>query len=68
VHCPALIVMAEKDSVISPRALERTASRMEKATLVRFPVGHFGVYLGETFEKVVELEANFLAKYLLNRL
>ena len=68
VKCPTLIIIAEKDSVISPRALERTASRMEKAITARFPVGHFGVYSGETFEKVVQLEADFLVKHLVNQL
>jgi alpha-beta hydrolase superfamily lysophospholipase len=65
VKCPALIVMAEQDSIISPKALEKTASKMERATLARFPVGHFGVYTGQTFEEVVNIEVDFLAKHLI---
>jgi len=64
VKCPALLVMAEKDSLTSPKAVERTASKMSKATLFRLPVGHFDVYVGETFERVVKMEADFLEKYL----
>ena len=65
VNCPALIIMAEKDSLVSPRALEKACYRMEKATLVRLPIGHFEVYLGEIFENVVEIESDFLEKHLI---
>jgi uncharacterized protein len=68
VRCPALIIVAEGDSLISPRALKKTASRIQRATTARFPVGHFGVYSGETFEKVVQIEADFLVTHLMNQL
>jgi hypothetical protein len=29
------------------------------------PVGHFDVYLGEVFERAVQVESDFLAKHLL---
>lgn len=64
VHCPALIIMAEQDSLVSPGALEKASSRMEKATLVRLPIGHFEVYTGEIFENVVEIESDFLERHL----
>ncbi len=64
VTCPALIIRAEKDTLIPPSAVKRTAERMEKATMISLPVGHFQVYSGEPFEEVVRLEADFLQKYL----
>ena len=66
VKCPALIVLAEKDSLVSPRSVERAAARMENATLVRMPVGHFDVYTGDGFDEMVELEADFLKEHLIN--
>ena len=64
VKCPALVMMGEKDSLIYPKAVEKTASRMREVTLIHLPVGHFDVYVGELFEKVVEIQADFLARHL----
>lgn len=64
VRCPVLIIMGEKDSLIRPRAVEKAASRMHAATLERLPVGHFDVYHGEWFEKVVAMQAEFLTRHL----
>ncbi|MFC2000591.1 alpha/beta hydrolase [Chloroflexota bacterium] len=66
VNCPTLIVMAEEDTLISPRSLERTAARMLNARLVRMPLGHFDVYSGEGFERVVEVKAAFLREHLVD--
>ena len=65
VKCPALILIAEKDSLIPARVVEKVASRMPRSETIRLPVGHFDVYCGEDFEKVVEIEARFLKKHLL---
>ncbi len=65
VRCPALLVAAEKDSLIPVEAVARTAARMPAATLERVPAGHFDVYVGEWFERVVRLEGDFLARHLL---
>lgn len=64
VNCPALLVVAERDSLIPAAVVEKTAARMSKATVVRLPVGHFDVYAGEVFERVVQVEGDFLAEHL----
>lgn len=64
VKCPALIVMGEKDSLIPPASVEKAASKMARAELVRLPVGHFEPYDGGWFEKTVDLETRFLKKHL----
>jgi len=64
VRCPALVMMGEKDSLIHPKAVEKTASRMREVTLIHLPVGHFDVYVGDLFEKVVEIQADFLWRHL----
>jgi dienelactone hydrolase len=65
VRCPALVILAEKDSLINPKAVERTASRMREVTLVHMDIGHFDVYVGDMFEKAVKIETDFLARHLL---
>ena len=66
VRCPALVIMAEKDSICPPQSVEKAASRMEKASLISMPMGHFDVYTGEGFEEAVEVETRFLREHLIN--
>jgi len=66
VKCPALIIMAEKDSIIWPGVVEKAAARMQNARLIRMPVGHFDVYIGAWFEKTVQVEIDFLKEHLIN--
>jgi dienelactone hydrolase len=65
VKCPALVILAERDSLIHPKSVERTASRMREVTLIHMDVGHFDVYVGDVFEKVAGIEADFLSRHLL---
>ena len=60
VRCPALLVLAEQDSLISSDAVKRTASAMSRSSLLTLPVGHFDVYSGDAFEKVIAAESDFL--------
>jgi pimeloyl-ACP methyl ester carboxylesterase len=64
VRCPAFIICSEKDSLIPPKAVKKTASLIKNATLVSLPVGHFDIYTGELFEKYAGMEADFLSKHL----
>ena len=64
VRCPALLALAERDSLIDAKAVERTASRMPRATLLRFPVGHFDVYSGPVFERLVTEQTRFFLEHL----
>ncbi len=64
VKCPALVMMGEKDSLIYPRSVEKAASRMREVTLIHLPIGHFDIYVGDWFEKVVAIQTDFLARHL----
>ena len=64
VICPALVIYAEQDTLISPQDSRNAAESMPKATVIGLPIKHFDVYDGETFEKVVKIEAKFLRKQL----
>ena len=64
VTCPALLQICEKDTVAPPSAAEKAAARMPKAEVVRYPVGHFDVYVGRDFERSVTDQLAFLVKHL----
>ncbi len=65
VRCPALVMLAEKDSLTSAAAVVKAAARMADSTLVRFPFGHFEIYTGQGFETAVEMQSDFLTAHLL---
>lgn len=64
IQCPVLIVLAEKDSLIPPAAVIKTAERIKNPTVLKLSVGHFDVYFNNTFERVVTAEIEFLKKNL----
>ena len=65
VRSPALIVLAEKDSLIPPEAVERTAARIPDCRLERLACNHFEPYQGEWFEKNIALQESFLRERVL---
>jgi uncharacterized protein len=65
VRCPALLQICERDTVAPIAAVERAAALMPKAEVVRYPVGHFDVYVGADFERSVSDQEAFLVKHLL---
>jgi len=65
VRCPALIVAAEKDSLISLKKVKKAADMIEHSEFFLFPGGHFEPYIGEGFETVAGIEEEFLSKHLL---
>lgn len=64
VKCPALIVAAAEENLVSLKMTRRAAKRMKKSRLVTVPGGHFDVYTGENFERVVKLQGDFLVEQL----
>jgi len=63
VGCPALIMPAEKDTLISLEAVRKAASKMKNARLVSLPIGHFEIYADRPFERAVEIQGDFLAEH-----
>ena len=66
VDCPVLVIGADKDTLVPQSSVRRAVAKMKDAEMVSRQVGHFDVYVGEEFEQVVELQAEFLARHLLN--
>lgn len=61
VTAPALLVMATQDNVAPPSAVRTVAKKLAGRVQVEsFDVGHFDIYVGETFEKSVAVQTAFL--------
>jgi fermentation-respiration switch protein FrsA (DUF1100 family) len=65
VKCPVLILVCEKDTTVSPDSYKKVAEILgEKATVIKYPVGHFDIYRGEIFDKAVDVQLDFLKRVL----
>jgi len=64
IRCPILVQICEKDSVAPAEAAEEAARRAPRAEVVRYPLGHFDVYVGEPFERSVADQIAFFRKHL----
>jgi len=60
VRCPILFCVCDTDSVAPPGATLRHAAKASQGTVHRYPVGHFDIYVGEGFERVVADQLAFL--------
>ena len=61
--CPALFCICERDTVAPARAARRHASRAPSGEIRLYPYGHFDIYLGEPFHRVVADQIEFLARH-----
>lgn len=63
--CPVLFCIAEQDAVVPPAAVEDAARRAgSKATVCRYPRGHFAIYVDEGLEDSVRDQSAFFLKHL----
>lgn len=61
VKVPTMLVMATQDNVAPPSAVRTVAKKLGGSVQVEtFDVGHFDIYVGETFEKSVAAQTAFL--------
>ncbi|CAB4718611.1 MAG: alpha/beta fold hydrolase [Actinobacteria bacterium] len=61
-QAPLFLVVATRDTIAPPAAVEKVAARAAGRVVVeRYDVGHFDIYLGEPFEKSVAAQVDFLA-------
>ncbi len=65
VKCPTLVVIAEKENLVSLKMTKKAVRRMKRGAFITVPGGHFDVYTGENFERVVKLQGDFLKEHLL---
>jgi len=60
VRCPILFCVCDEDSVAPAEATLRHAAKAPRGEIHRYPVGHFDIYVGEDFERVVGDQLAFL--------
>jgi len=65
VACPLPVCVCERGTTTPPAAAIRMAERAPRGELVRYPIGHFDVYVGEGFERAVADQTAFLEHHLL---
>ncbi|MBX3222440.1 MAG: alpha/beta fold hydrolase [Labilithrix sp.] len=65
IAAPVLLQVCDDDVVAPPEPIVEAARTMQRAELFRYPYGHFDVYLGEPFERVVVDQVAFLRRHLL---
>jgi fermentation-respiration switch protein FrsA (DUF1100 family) len=65
ISCPLLVCVADDDAIAPAKAAVRAASRATRAEVRHYPAGHFDLYIGEGFERVVADETDFLVRHLL---
>jgi dienelactone hydrolase len=63
VRCPILFAVCETDSVAPAKATLRHARTAPRGEIRLYPEGHFDIYVGEPFERVVADQLAFLAQH-----
>jgi fermentation-respiration switch protein FrsA (DUF1100 family) len=64
VRCPLLVQVGKRDVVTPPEPAIAAARRAPHGELVEYDLGHFDVYVGEPFERVVTDQLEFLGRHL----
>ena len=61
---PALLCVCETDSVAPASATLKHAARIPRGEVKLYPLGHFDIYSGNGFERVVDDQLEFLGRQL----
>ncbi len=65
VHCPVLLQVTHDEISFQMSAIRKVEERLgELAEIIRYPTGHFGIYLGSNFEKSVSDQLEFFTRHL----
>ncbi|MDQ6748433.1 MAG: alpha/beta fold hydrolase [Candidatus Dormibacteraeota bacterium] len=63
-NCPVLFCVCERDVITPPAQTLKYAAMTPHAEVRRYPVGHFEIYVGETWERAVVDQTEFLSRSL----
>jgi dienelactone hydrolase len=66
VPCPILFCICESDSVAPPGPTRRYAATAPRGEVKLYPEGHFEIYVGDAFERVIADQLDFLGRTLLS--
>jgi dienelactone hydrolase len=65
IQAPVLLQLGERDAMVPPEPIEKTAARAGRAELLRYPIDHFGCFAAEHIDQVAADEVEFLHRHLL---
>lgn len=60
IQCPILFCVCDADTVAPAKATLRHAAKAPHGEIMRYPAGHFDIYMGDQFEQVVTDQLAFL--------
>lgn len=63
IECPILFCVCDEDTVAPAKATVRHAAKARRGEIIRYPAGHFDIYLGDHFERVITDQLAFLSRY-----
>lgn len=63
IACPVLFCVCETDTVAPAKATLRHAARAPQGEIKRYREGHFDIYVGQAFERVVADQLEFLRRH-----
>ncbi|MFA4929012.1 MAG: alpha/beta fold hydrolase [Patulibacter sp.] len=63
VRCPILFSVCDEDSVAPSGATLRHVARAPRGEIRRYPDGHFAIYSGDAFERVIADQIEFLQRH-----
>lgn len=63
VRCPILFCVCENDSVAPPKQTLKHAAKAPRGEVKLYPEGHFEIYLGQPFERVIADQLAFLTRH-----
>jgi uncharacterized protein len=64
IACPWLVCVVDGDVVTPPQPALKAAGKAPRGEVRRYPGGHFDIYVGELFERVVADQLEFLERHL----
>ena len=67
VACPLLVCVCDGDETTPPQPAAQMAQNAPRGEIVRYPIGHFDIYVGEAFERASRDQVAFLQRVLAPR-
>lgn len=65
VQCPALWCITDQDTLCPADNTAKWAAQAPRGEVKRYPIGHFDIYVGDSFERAVTDQIEFLRRHLL---
>ncbi|CAB4942416.1 unannotated protein [freshwater metagenome] len=66
VQAPLLVCVCDEDATTPPAPAVKMGETAPRGEVVRYPIGHFSIYVGEPFERAVADQTAFLGRHLLS--